>query len=1145
MSVLLSPFRFALNKSIQAAFNLEKQRGARSTLPPRPAGNGATVMGALTPSDDAFNDLKSSTGFHPQYTVRLRHPRTSLEAQKLYNHIRTIAWYLDAIPFFGRRLPFGINIGVDSIIGIIPVIGDYFGLILGLYQIFLISLFGVPLSLLALLVLNVVFDTLLGLVPVFGDALDVAFESNLRNLNAFEDHMCKNRGQCRYGTFSLSFPPSGSFLPAPGEPRVSEAFIASSSASSPSITNRATQRHTAGERARETMRVGDRLGDFGPSIDVAPLALPASLTAEVGVREGGAAMQASDQPLGEIITDGSGSSAGAGLESAPGRERKVGAEAVEGYRIGDAEHADHVNAALVERVARTQRRAYSSSQMLSDDSESLHSSDSEVSDSTADLATYTRGTIGMAPSTMTGRPLSVLDADWILQPSYHRDYYGGRGSHDYGLAYENESSISAPLLGHPALAHDREVTLPRPQVANSAHTHSDDGLLSAPPDSVSQAHEDDITMSSARMRDQGRSARRWSAATESRRSMQSEGEFAEFGHSVMGGTAAAKKRKRRMFFVVYASIFCICFFTSLEANTSYLYFNFGLSEFGALASFSTVAIAQQMVFAVAKPPIAKMSDVFGRAEAYSFSVALYALGYVIVASSDGIKMFIGGIVIQSAGTTGLQVLQSIIIADTTTPQYRGLVLGIINVPYLINFAIAGPLVDIVMRKASWRWGFWLWTFVIPLASMPLLVTLAVGQRRARKHAIERALERGRSLNKGRAATFRFKFRRLFAELDFLGLLLFAVGWLLVLLPLTLRDRFSTAAAAYIAFGGATLLVLFLYWETNAAIPIIPFRVLSNKPVIYVCVSSGHLLRGPKSARLTQCFDFTYSWQLIGLLDFASFTLSWTYLSAFIQILRSWEQTRTAYFATTQNITSTLMGILVGYLMSATRRYRTLMVGGVCVRLLGVAMMVRYRNAHDPTFMLILCQLLQGVGGGAIAITMQVACQICVRHSDVALVTAFELLTTEIGAAMGSAAAGLIVSGYLPHLLQIHLPKMSPAEVHEIYGSLQVALSYPLGSEVRTGIIDAWVDVMRTICISATVILLPAFFLALAMPNAMLPDHSDSHGHGYSHSQSHSFAHARGGTTSGISNIASECPGSPSTKGPPRRATRSFPSLTET
>lgn len=34
--------------------------------------------------------------------------------------------------------------------------------------------------------------------------------------------------------------------------------------------------------------------------------------------------------------------------------------------------------------------------------------------------------------------------------------------------------------------------------------------------------------------------------------------------------------------------------TSLDANTGYLYLNFACSEFGALASFSTVAIMQQV-----------------------------------------------------------------------------------------------------------------------------------------------------------------------------------------------------------------------------------------------------------------------------------------------------------------------------------------------------------------------------------------------------------------------------------------------------------------------------------------------------------------------------------------------------------------------
>ncbi len=36
----------------------------------------------------------------------LNRPRNDREAQQLYNHIRTVAWYLDAIPLLGTQLPF-------------------------------------------------------------------------------------------------------------------------------------------------------------------------------------------------------------------------------------------------------------------------------------------------------------------------------------------------------------------------------------------------------------------------------------------------------------------------------------------------------------------------------------------------------------------------------------------------------------------------------------------------------------------------------------------------------------------------------------------------------------------------------------------------------------------------------------------------------------------------------------------------------------------------------------------------------------------------------------------------------------------------------------------------------------------------------
>ncbi len=148
------------------------------------------------------------------------------------------------------------------------------------------------------------------------------------------------------------------------------------------------------------------------------------------------------------------------------------------------------------------------------------------------------------------------------------------------------------------------------------------------------------------------------------------------------------RRRRGLYLLVYSAIFCVAYVTSLDSNTGYLYLNFACSEYGALASFSTVAIVQQMVFAIAKPPIAKLSDVVGRPQAYVLSLIFYVCGYTIVATTASLRSLIGGICLQSAGTTGIQVLQSIIIADTTTAKWRGLVIGIVNLPFLINFAVA-------------------------------------------------------------------------------------------------------------------------------------------------------------------------------------------------------------------------------------------------------------------------------------------------------------------------------------------------------------------------------------------------------------------------------------------------------------------------
>lgn len=100
LGLLLNPVRTLLGSTIRAVFEPDVRQNP-------------TIVNANFQSDDRDNRLNKEElyGFAPQYVVPLRRPRTDVEAQRLYNHIRTTSWYLDAIPLLGRKLPF--NVGID------------------------------------------------------------------------------------------------------------------------------------------------------------------------------------------------------------------------------------------------------------------------------------------------------------------------------------------------------------------------------------------------------------------------------------------------------------------------------------------------------------------------------------------------------------------------------------------------------------------------------------------------------------------------------------------------------------------------------------------------------------------------------------------------------------------------------------------------------------------------------------------------------------------------------------------------------------------------------------------------------------------------------------------------------------------------
>lgn len=82
----------------------------------------------------------------------------------------------------------GIRFGADSIMGLVPVIGDAGGALIGLYIVNEARRMGVPADKLAQMVGNIAVDSVVGSVPVFGDLFDVYFKSHRRNVDMIMQH---------------------------------------------------------------------------------------------------------------------------------------------------------------------------------------------------------------------------------------------------------------------------------------------------------------------------------------------------------------------------------------------------------------------------------------------------------------------------------------------------------------------------------------------------------------------------------------------------------------------------------------------------------------------------------------------------------------------------------------------------------------------------------------------------------------------------------------------------------------------------------------------------------------------------------------------------------------------------------------------
>jgi uncharacterized protein DUF4112 len=95
------------------------------------------------------------------------------------SRILDTAWSIPGTPY---------RIGLDGVLGLIPGIGDPLGAVLSSYVIFEAARIGAPKHILLRMVGNVAVESLVGVIPVLGDVFDIVWKANVRNVALLRAH---------------------------------------------------------------------------------------------------------------------------------------------------------------------------------------------------------------------------------------------------------------------------------------------------------------------------------------------------------------------------------------------------------------------------------------------------------------------------------------------------------------------------------------------------------------------------------------------------------------------------------------------------------------------------------------------------------------------------------------------------------------------------------------------------------------------------------------------------------------------------------------------------------------------------------------------------------------------------------------------
>lgn len=485
------------------------------------------------------------------------------------------------------------------------------------------------------------------------------------------------------------------------------------------------------------------------------------------------------------------------------------------------------------------------------------------------------------------------------------------------------------------------------------------------------------------------------------------------------------------------------------------------SGFQTAPQISTANILASIIGGVLKLPIAKMLNIWGRAEGFLFFVVIYLIGIIILAACNGPNGYAAGYVLYWIGYDAIYLILDVFMADTSGLRNRAFAFGFATTPFICT-AFTGPLAaQSFMRMTTWRWAFGAFAIIMPFVFLPLIFVFVFFQRKANSMGLFTRESSGRTIMQS--------IMHYIHEFDstlvlpppadttncistiVVGAVLLIAAWVLFLLPFSLetygRAEYKSATFIAMIVIGFCLFFVFAAWEKFLArTHFVRYELLKQRTVLGACCLSAVLF-----------FSF-YSWDL--------------YFYYFCAVVYDLNASMTGYMTQIYNVGSCFWSAVFGVWVRLTKRFKyTCLCFGLPLMILGAGLMIHFRGQDGDIGYVIMCQIFIAFGGGTLVIGEDMAVMASADREGVPMMLSLIGLFSSLGGAIGQAVAAAINANAFPDALRDALPDDAKSQYMTIYnGGNTLQVTYPVGSPIRNAINYAWGRSQRYECIAATAIL---------------------------------------------------------------------------